>query len=136
MSSSSPIALINARLLDPASGGEIRGGVLAENGKIVGVGADVTLANVGARTKVIDCSGDVVCPGLIDMCAFIGEPGASHRETIATASRAAAGRPASPTSCRYAEHPTPPVDEAAVVDYLMRRARDTAKVRILKPVRR
>jgi dihydroorotase len=129
MSSSSPIALINARLLDPSSGGETRGGVLAENGKIVGVGADVTKANVGARTKVIDCGGDIVCPGLIDMCAFIGEPGASHRETIATASRAAAA--GGVTTIVATPNTTPPVDEAAVVDYLMRRARDTAKVRIL-----
>ncbi|MDB5533353.1 MAG: Dihydroorotase, multifunctional complex type [Hyphomicrobiales bacterium] len=129
MPSSSPIALINARLLDPASSGEIRGGVLVENGKIVGVGADVTQANAGARTKVIDCGGDVVCPGLIDMCAFIGEPGASHRETIATASRAAAA--GGVTTIVATPNTTPPVDEAAVVDYLMRRARDTAKVRIL-----
>lgn len=129
MSSSSPIALINARLLDPASGGETRGGVFAENGKIVGVGADVTRANAGERTQVIDCGGDVVCPGLIDMCAFIGEPGASHRETIATASRAAAA--GGVTTIIATPNTSPPVDGAAVVDYLMRRARDTAKVRIL-----
>jgi len=128
MSSSSPIALINARLLDPASG-ETRGGVLVENGKIVSVGADVTQANVGTRAKSVDCGGDVVSPGLIDMCAFIGEPGASHRETIATASRAAAA--GGVTTIVATPNTNPPVDGAAVVDYLMRRARDTAKVRIL-----
>ena len=129
MSSSPPIAFINARLLDPATGRETRGGVLAQDGRIVDLGAAITKANVGTRAQVIDCGGDIVCPGLIDMCAFIGEPGASHRETIATASRAAAA--GGVTTILATPNTNPPVDGAAVVDYLMRRARDTAKVRIL-----
>ena len=41
-------------------------------------------------TEIVDCRGRIVAPGLIDMRAFIGEPGAEHRETIASASQAAA----------------------------------------------
>ena len=41
-------------------------------------------------TDIIDCGGTIVAPGLIDMRAFIGEPGAEHRETFTSASRAAA----------------------------------------------
>ncbi|MBN9082654.1 MAG: dihydroorotase [Rhizobiales bacterium] len=126
---SSPVALINARLLDPATGKETPGGVMIENGLIVDIGAKVTKANAGERTQVVDCGGDIVSPGLIDMCAFIGEPGASHRETITTASRAAAA--GGVTTIVAAPNTNPPIDGSASVDYLMRRARDNAKVRVL-----
>ena len=82
-------ALINASLVDPEKGVQSPGGVLMDNGIIVDVGAHVTRANVG-DAQVIDCGGDVVSPGLIDMRVFVGEPGAERRETIATASKAAA----------------------------------------------
>ena len=83
-----PTAFVNARVLDPASGRLESGGVFVDEGVIVEFGAGVTQANVGARTHIIDCGGDVVSPGLIDMRAFVGEPGATHRETIASASAA------------------------------------------------
>ena len=123
-----PIALINARLVDPATGLEARGGVFIEDGLIAGLGPSVTVANAG-RATIIDCGGDVVAPGLIDMRVFVGEPGADHRETIASASAAAAAGGvttivAMPDTC-------PPVDDPAVVDFLRRRARDTARVRVL-----
>ena len=63
------------------------------------------------------------------MRAFIGEPGAEHRETIATASAAAAAGGVTTVLAR--PDTSPPVDEPAVVDFILRRARDTAKVRIL-----
>ena len=90
MSDDRPIALVNARLVDPAAGSQTLGGVLIENGIIRDLGAAVTRANIGSDARIIDCAGDVVAPGLIDMRVFVGEPGAEHRETIATASAAAA----------------------------------------------
>jgi dihydroorotase len=51
-------------------------------------------------TDIIDCGGKVVAPGLIDMCAFAGEPGASHRETFASASAAAAASGITTIVCR------------------------------------
>ena len=70
-----------------------------------------------------------MAPGLIDMWAFIGEPGAEHRETIATATLAAAAGGITTVVAR--PDTNPPVDEAAVVDFLLRRARDTGRVRVL-----
>ena len=56
-----------------------------------------TWAGAGARNQgvpdganVVDCSGKTIIPGLVDGRVFIGEPGAEHRETIASASHAAA----------------------------------------------
>jgi dihydroorotase len=129
MSDDRPIALVNARLVDPAAGSQTPGGVLIENGIIRDLGAAITRANVSADARVIDCAGDVVAPGLVDMRVFVGEPGAEHRETIATASAAAAA--GGVTTIVATPDTNPPIDEPAVVDFLKRRARDTARVRVL-----
>jgi dihydroorotase len=123
-----PLVLVNARLVDPASGRETRGGVLARDGRIAGLGAAVTAASAPEGAQVIDCGGDVVAPGLIDMRAFVGEPGAEHRETIASAGAAATAGGVTTLIAR--PDTSPPIDNPAVVDFLMRRARD-ARVRIL-----
>ncbi len=123
------LALVNARLVDPVAGTETRGGVLVEQGFIRQVGPNVTASSLPAGVSTIDCRGDVVAPGLVDMHAFVGEPGAEYRETIATATKAAAA--GGVTSILSLPDTNPPVDEAAVVDFLMRRARDTGRVRIL-----
>jgi len=124
-----PLALVNARLIDPASDHESRGGVLVVEGRIAGLGAAVTAALAPVDARIIDCGGDVVAPGLIDMRAFIGEPGAEYRETIASASAAAAA--GGVTTLVSRPDTTPPVDDPAVVDFILRRARDAAKVRVL-----
>jgi dihydroorotase len=124
-----PIALLNARLIDPASERESRGGVLVQNGLIAGLGGVVTSASVPQDARVVDCAGDCVAPGLIDMRAFIGEPGAEYRETIVTASAAAAAGGVTTVLAR--PDTNPPVDEPAVVDFILRRARDNSKVRVL-----
>jgi dihydroorotase len=129
MTNSRPTAFINARVLDPASGRLENGGVFVDEGSIVEFGASVTQANACAQTLVIDCGGDVVSPGLIDMRAFVGEPGATHRETIASASAAAAA--GGITTIIATPDANPPVDGAAAVDYLLRRATEKSLVRLL-----
>ena len=98
------------------------------DGVIAGVGAAVTRDQLPHEARVVDCKGDVVAPELIDMRAFVGEPGAEHRETIASASAAAAA--GGVTSLVMRPDTNPPVDDPAVVDFILRRARDDAKVRI------
>jgi dihydroorotase len=123
-----PIAFVNARLIDPVQETETRGGVIAIDGVIAGVGAKVTRDQLPAEARVVDCEGDVVSPGLVDMRAFVGEPGAEHRETIASASAAAAA--GGVTTLVTRPDTSPPVDDPAVVDFILRRARDDAKVRV------
>ena len=127
--SSAALALVNARLVDPETERESRGGVLVRDGVIAAVGGAVTAAAVPAGTSVIDCAGDCVAPGLIDLRAFVGEPGAEHRETIATATAAAAA--GGVTTLLAMPNTEPAVDDPAVVDFLLRRARDTGRVRVL-----
>lgn len=123
------LALLNARLVDPKAGTETTGGVLIEQGFIRQVGANVTASSLPSDARAVDCRGDVVAPGLVDMHAFVGEPGAEYRETIATATAAAAA--GGVTSILALPNTNPPVDDPAVVDFLLRRARDTGRVRIL-----
>ena len=124
-----PLALINARLIDPAALEEKSGGVLIVDGVIRDLGPAVNMANLPVHAQILDCKGDCVTPGLIDLRAFIGEPGAEHRETIATATMAAAA--GGVTTILARPDTNPPVDEPAVVDFLLRRARDTGRVRVL-----
>jgi dihydroorotase len=124
-----PLALVNARLIDPDRATETRGGILVADGFIRDLGPSITADALPPHAQIIDCGGDVVAPGLIDMRAFLGEPGAEHRETIASATAAAAA--GGITTILMRPDTTPPVDEAAVVDFLLRRARDTGRVRVL-----
>ena len=124
-----PLVLLNARLIDPAAGTETRGGLLMIDGLIADLGGAVTRDSVPADAEIIDCAGDMVAPGLIDMRAFVGEPGAEHRETMASASAAAAAGGVTTMIAMPDTHPV--VDDPAVVDFIKRRARDTARVRVL-----
>ncbi len=128
MLSTPPIAFVNARLIDPVQETETRGGLIAIDGLIAGVGPAVTRDQLPGEAMILDCAGDVVSPGLVDMRAFVGEPGAEHRETIASASAAAAA--GGVTTLVTRPDTNPPVDDPAVVDFILRRARDAAKVRV------
>ena len=122
-----PILLKNARVIDPACGlDDAHGGVLIENGFIAAAGTGVDTVPEGG--EVVDCAGAIVCPGLIDMRVFVGEPGAEHRETLASASKAAAA--GGITTLVMMPDTDPVIDDVALVDFLLRRARDTASVRV------
>ena len=120
--------LANAKLLDPATGRETPGAVLVRDGRIADI---VSGAAPGTPegTRRIDCVGRVLTPGLIDMRAFVGEPGAEHRETLASASAAAAAGGVTTLVCMPDTNPV--IDGPAIVDFVLRRARDTASVNVL-----
>jgi dihydroorotase len=124
-----PLALVRGRLVDGVDFQQELGGVLIIDGAIRDLGPAVAPENLPSHARVIDCTGDILSPGLIDMRAFVGEPGGEHRETIATATAAAAA--GGVTTILARPDSFPPVDEAAVVDFLLRRARDTGRVRVV-----
>ncbi|GFO80435.1 MAG: hypothetical protein A49_00620 [Methyloceanibacter sp.] len=108
-----PLALVNARLIDPASGLDAFGGLLIANGTIADLGMHITEGSVeGAES--LDCGGRTVAPGLIDMMVFCGEPGHEHRETLATASSAAAAGGVTTICCM--PNTDPVIDDVALVD--------------------
>ncbi len=125
MASDRPLLLTHARLIDPATGREERGGVLVRDGVIQDVGSHVAVAT---DAEVVDCGGQVLAPGLIDMRAFIGEPGAAHRETFKSAGEAAAA--GGVTTIVSMPDTSPVLDDPAIIDFVMRRARDTSIVNV------
>ncbi|HEV2562835.1 MAG TPA: dihydroorotase [Rhizomicrobium sp.] len=124
----SKTAFINARLIDPASGLDEKGALLVEDGKIADFGPHLFKSGK-PDCEIIDCKGLVLAPGLIDMRVFTGEPGSEHRETLASASEAAAA--GGVTTIVVMPNTDPVIDEPSLVDFTKRRAAATARVRVL-----
>jgi dihydroorotase len=127
-SSSSRKAYVNAHIVASAQGLDGAGGLLIEDGWILAAGAKVTRDQVGSGAQIVDCGGKTLIPGLVDMRVFTGEPGTEYRETLASASGAAAA--GGVTTMIVMPNTQPVIDDAAIVDFIMRRARDTALVRV------
>jgi dihydroorotase len=123
-----PILLANARIVDPSRDLDMAGDLLIADGLIREAKRGIGAAGVPEGTDVIDCHGRIVAPGLVDMRAFIGEPGAASRETFASASQAAAAGGVTTIICQ--PDTSPAIDNPATVDFVLRRARDTAVVHV------
>ncbi len=116
------LVIKNGHVIDPASGLSAKKDVLVDGAKV---------ARIGARLKgdtVIDASGCVVCPGLVDIHVHFREPGYESKETIATGSRAAAR--GGFTSVVPMANTAPPIDNAGMVEFVIRRARETACIKV------
>src|SRR5258708_4234709 len=123
-----PILLTNARIIDPSRDLDLDGDLLIADGVIRDAKRGIGAAGVPEGTEVVDCRGKVAAPGLVDMRAFVGEPGAEYRETFASASQAAAA--GGVTTIVSQPDTSPAIDEPAMVDFVLRRARDTAIVHV------
>ena len=123
-----PVLLANARILDPSRDLDFPGDLLIADGLIREFKRGIGQAGVPEGTEVVDCTGLVVAPGLIDMRAFVGEPGDESRETIATATQAAAAGGVTTLVCQ--PDTAPAIDDPSIVDFIQRRARDTGIVHV------
>lgn len=124
----SRLVVENARIVDPASGRDEVGVLRIEDGRITGIESGPA-PGVPEGAARVDAKGLVLAPGLIDMRVFTGEPGREYRETLATAGDAAAA--GGVTSFVAMPDTQPVIDDGALIDYLMRRAQATCKVRVL-----
>lgn len=120
--------LSNARIVDPSRNIDEIGTVIVDGATIAAAGRSALNQGVPEGASVVDCSGLVVLPGLVDARVFVGEPGAEHRETIASASRAAAA--GGVTSFIMMPDTDPVIDDIALVEFVLRTARDTAIVNV------
>lgn len=111
------LLLLNARLLDPASGLDAPGSLLVREGAILDHGANLGVPD-GAES--LDLAGACLAPGLVDLRAALGEPGGEHRETIASAAQAAAAGGIT-TLCALPDT-QPAIDDPALVAFLARQA--------------
>lgn len=123
------IAIVNARLVDPTSGRDERGSLLLRDGVIAEIAWGAASPAPAEGVRRIDARGLVLTPGLVDLRAFLGEPGAEFRETLGTGSQAAAAGGVTTVVCR--PDTDPPIDDPAIIDFIKRRARDKAIVNVL-----
>lgn len=123
-----PTVFSNARIIDPSRGMDEIGSVIVEKGTITAAGASALNQGAPEGARIVHCHGKVVVPGLVDGRVFVGEPGAEHRETIASASHAAAA--GGVTSIVMMPDTNPVIDDVALVEFVLRTARDTAMVNV------
>ncbi|MEK9724890.1 MAG: dihydroorotase [Rhodospirillaceae bacterium] len=115
------VAYTNARLLDPATGLDAMGAVLTEGEIIVEAGPGLFDKGVPASIAKIDCEGACLAPGLVDIRMHTGEPGEEHKETLATAGRAAVAGGVTTMVCLPNTEPV--IDDMSTVEFVARRAR-------------
>jgi dihydroorotase len=120
--------LINARLVDPATGYDGPGAVLIAGGVIIDVAHKPDLGALTPDVEVIDAGGALLIPGLVDIRVKTGEPGAEPKETLKSAALAAAA--GGVTTMVVQPDTNPAIDEPAVVDFILRRARDIELVHV------
>jgi len=123
------VAYVNARLLDPDSGLDAPGALLTDGGIIADLGPRLFQDGPPADATVIDCDGQYLAPGLVDIRVSLGEPGAEHKETFASGSAAAAAGGVTTMVCT--PDTDPPVDDVSVLEFMTRRAHESAVVNVL-----
>ena len=106
----------NGRVVDPGNGFDAVADVLILDGRVSRLGSDLRAPAI----PVVDASGRVVTPGLIDMHVHLREPGQEHKETIATGTRAAAM--GGFTAVAAMANTQPVNDTRAVTDYVLAEA--------------
>jgi dihydroorotase len=127
MSDSGPDTLfVGVRLLDPASGLDEPGELLVRDGRIADVGRGLGRPD---GVVVVQEDGAILCPGLVDMRAALGEPGYEYRETIASAAEAAAA--GGITTLAALPDTVPAIDDPALVRLLRARGEETGSLTIL-----
>jgi len=120
------VAIRGGRLIDPANGVDGIKDLYIADQQVAAVGGKPR----GVRIEQeIDARGQVVCPGLIDLCARLREPGEEHRASIASETRAAAQGGVTTLVCPPDTDPV--IDETAVVELIRRRAKAAGQARVL-----
>ena len=120
---------INARIIDPSQKLDEKGSlILDQNGKVKAIGKNVKKSDADSSVEVIDIKGNVLIPGIVDMKAFVGEPGYEYKENFRTLSQAALA--GGVTSIVTMPNTKPIIDNVSMVDFIIRRGRDKASVNL------
>jgi dihydroorotase len=123
-----PILFSGTRLIDPASGRDAPGDLLVADGRIAAIGAGLADKGMPEGTERVVGSGLCLAPGLVDLRVQLREPGEEHKETIASASAAAAA--GGVTSIAALPNTDPVIDDVAGLEFVARRAREMRKVKV------
>ncbi|KXG75410.1 Dihydroorotase [Fervidicola ferrireducens] len=110
------VLLKGARVLDPSRGLDGILDVLIDGERITLIGEDIKAEDA----KVIDLSGLLVVPGLVDMHVHLRDPGLEYKEDIESGAKSAAAGGFTAIACM--PNTVPPVDNAAMVSYIASKA--------------
>ncbi len=124
----SRVAYLNARVIDPATGFDQRANLLTDGSRIADFGPGLFADGVPDGIQAIDLTGQCLAPGLVDMRVLIGEPGDEEKDTIKSASRAAAV--GGITAMALLPNTDPVLDEVAGLEFIARRAREAKLVKV------
>jgi dihydroorotase len=113
------ILIQNGRVIDPSRGIDKTTDIVVERGKIKAL-TRVGKGSLSNYSKVVDATGQVVCPGLIDLHVHLREPGQEHKETIQSGANAAIAGGFTGVACM--PNTTPALDDAAQVRLVIERA--------------
>jgi dihydroorotase len=120
------IKLAGGRLIDPANGVDAITDVYIAAGKIQAIGSPPRGFEV---QREIAATGQVICPGLVDLSARLREPGDEHKATVASETRAAASAGITTLCCPPDTNPV--IDTPAVVELIHQRAEQSGMARVL-----
>lgn len=126
MGNAPTISIRNGRLVDPANAIDACLDLHICDGKILAVG---NLPEDFEPDEIIDAAGQIVCPGLIDLCARLREPGHEHKATIASETAAAASAGITTLCCPPDTDPV--IDTPAVAELIQRKAYQAGVARVL-----
>jgi len=118
------LVIRSGRVLDPAQGLNDRLDVLIVEGRIV----EIAFGLAPEGVEVLDASGTIVVPGLIDMHVHLREPGFEHKENIESGTRAAARGGFASIACMPNTNPV--IDTSGVIDLIMMRAEAVGAVNV------
>jgi dihydroorotase len=119
------IHIKNGRLIDPKNGIDTLSDIFISKGKVASVGTPPT----GFQdSRVIDATGMIVCPGLVDLSARLREPGLEYKATLESELEAAAAGGVTSLSCP--PDTDPPLDEPGLVEMLKHRTKSLDQVHV------
>jgi len=122
------ILIKGGRIIDPSRKFDKVGNILIEKGTVKSYPDDIKKLEKHSDVKVIDASGKIVCPGLVDLHVHLREPGYEHKETIRTGCESAAAGGFTSIVCMPNTNPIN--DNASVTEYIMLKARTEGIVNV------
>ena len=121
--------LINSRIIDPSQKMDEKGSIIINSkGKVKSIGKNIKKSDFPPSAEIIDLKNNIAIPGIVDMKAFVGEPGYEYKENFRTLSQAALA--GGVTSIVTMPNTKPIIDNVSMVDFIIRRGRDKAHVNL------
>lgn len=118
----------NARLIDPENGTDSLGTLRMRNGQVTAVDGEARATGREEPAQIIDCKGKCLAPGIVDIGVKVSEPGERHKESYRSAGLAAAAGGVTTMVTRPDTQPA--IDTPEVLEYVTRRANETAPVNV------